>query len=226
MRLFIFDVDGTLTQTNELDADCYLRAVERHLDLDAFESDWREFEHPTAAGITRELLETVAGSDVSDAAVETIRSAFVEELEGAIDDGEDIQPIPGATEVFAELRDRPGITAAIATGDWRVSSHLKLAEAGLAVEDVPFACSDDAVARHEIIRSAVGRTEAGSITAFDTVTYVGDGVWDVRAARRLGIDFVGIGRGNRAERLRSARADTVLPDYREFIAAVDLGDWS
>ncbi len=224
MHLFVFDVDGTLTRTNELDSDCYLRAVQRHLDLGALDPDWREFEHPTAAGITRELLERVSGSEFTDDAVETIRSAFVEELNRAVDKGADIDPIPGVNEALAELRDRPGFAAAIATGDWRESSHLKLAEVGLAVDDLPFACSDDAIARHAIIRSAIERTEPGSIDAFDTATYVGDGVWDIRAARRLGIDFVGVGRGNRAERLRSAGADTVLPDYRQFTAAVSLGD--
>ena len=222
MRLFIFDVDGTLTQTNELDADCYLRAVERHLDLDTLDPDWHDFEHPTAAGITRELLETTTDGEEIDGAIEAIRSAFIEELKRAVDDGEEIDPLPGAAEMLADLRDRSASTAAIATGDWRESSHFKLAEAGLSVDDLPFGCSDDAIARHDIIRSAVDQTDAGTLEAFDAVTYVGDGVWDLRAARRLGIDFLGVGRGAGAERLRAAGADEVLADFQQFTESINV----
>lgn len=95
-----------------------------------------------------------------------------------------------------------------------------MAEAGLNVDGVPFACSDDAVPRHDIIRTAIERTERGSIDAFDTLTYVGDGVWDVRAADRLGIDFLGISRGARAERLREIGADRVFSDFRPFFESL------
>jgi phosphoglycolate phosphatase-like HAD superfamily hydrolase len=43
-----------------------------------------------------------------------------------------------------------------------------------------------------------------------SVVYVGDGVWDARAARRLGYAFVGIGDG--AERLREEGASMVVGD--------------
>ena len=59
--------------------------------------------------------------------------------------------------------------------------------------------------------------------AFDRLVYVGDGIWDVRAARRLGIGFVGIGEGDREIQLREEGAEIVLPDYEDrdaFVQAI------
>ena len=44
-------------------------------------------------------------------------------------------------------------------------------------------------------------------------TYVGDGGWDAKAAQQLKWGFVGIGSGARADRLRQAGAEVVIPDY-------------
>lgn len=109
MALFIFDVDGTLTRTNELDADCYMRAVGRHFDFDTLDADWRAFEHPTAVGITRELLESMEVGAAPQEAVETIRASFLGELQRAVDSGAEIEPMPGAGDVFVELQQYEGV---------------------------------------------------------------------------------------------------------------------
>jgi phosphoglycolate phosphatase-like HAD superfamily hydrolase len=49
---------------------------------------------------------------------------------------------------------------------------------------------------------------------FDEVVYVGDQPWDLRAARELGIAFLGIGRDSRARRLEREGA-TVVSGYGE-----------
>ena len=51
------------------------------------------------------------------------------------------------------------------------------------------------------------------ISSFDSVVYVGDAIWDLKAATSLGYGFVGIGRGERAERLRLEGAEWVLADF-------------
>jgi phosphoglycolate phosphatase-like HAD superfamily hydrolase len=55
---------------------------------------------------------------------------------------------------------------------------------------------------------------------------VGDGVWDVRAARELGWRFIGIAAGEQAERLREAGAGLIVPNYCpvEAFLALLLGD--
>ena len=63
----------------------------------------------------------------------------------------------------------------------------------------------------EILGLAAGRAAARHAR----VGSVGDGVWDVQAARQLGWPFLGIGSGARAEKLRAAGATLVLPDLTD-----------
>jgi hypothetical protein len=50
-RLAIFDIDGTLTDTNGVDDDCYRAAVAGALRIDPGSYDWTKAAHITDAGI-------------------------------------------------------------------------------------------------------------------------------------------------------------------------------
>jgi len=59
---------------------------------------------------------------------------------------------------------------------------------------------------------------------FAGTVYVGDGVWDARACRALGIPFIGVGSGVRAARLASEGAVRVFQDFSEeglFLESLD-----
>ena len=59
---------------------------------------------------------------------------------------------------------------------------------------------------------------------FFGMAYVGDGERDARACRDMGIPFIGIGAGARAERLAAAGAVRVFRDLSEsdlFLDAID-----
>jgi phosphoglycolate phosphatase-like HAD superfamily hydrolase len=51
--------------------------------------------------------------------------------------------------------------------------------------------------------------------SFACTVYVGDGVWDVRACRSVGIPFIGIGTGSRATRLSAEGAVCVFADFSD-----------
>jgi phosphoglycolate phosphatase-like HAD superfamily hydrolase len=52
----------------------------------------------------------------------------------------------------------------------------------------------------------------GLILHFERIVSIGDGYWDLVAARLLGLDFIGIGSGQAAERLKAAGARNVFPN--------------
>ena len=57
-----------------------------------------------------------------------------------------------------------------------------------------------------------------------STVYVGDGVWDARACRSIGVPFIGIGTGSRATRLSAEGAVRVFPDFCDadiFLRSVD-----
>ena len=49
--------------------------------------------------------------------------------------------------------------------------------------------------------------------------YLGDGLWDLKAARELEFDFIGI--GPEADRLLAAGANAVFPDFRDPLSVLN-----
>ena len=122
--------------------------------------------------------------------------------------------IPGSAEILSILAKSFDLALALATGGLRASAELKLRRANLLNAFVPMAGSNDAVSRDEIIGIAARQAAEKHATQFTKFTYVGDGVWDAKAARDLGWRFIGIGSGEQEDRLRQAGAGMVIPDYR------------
>ncbi len=111
----------------------------------------------------------------------------------------------------------------LATGAWRDSAVVKLQHAGFAHLNLPMVSSSDAVSREDILSLAIERTKASVVDqGINPIISVGDAVWDVWAARRLGLRFIGVGEGERAARLLLEGAPHVIPDYRDRRQFLDL----
>lgn len=52
-------------------------------------------------------------------------------------------------------------------------------------------------------------------SCFDSVTYIGVGVWDGRASRALGFSFIGIAAEDRAQKLLAEGAQHIFVDYSD-----------
>ncbi|MDB4915934.1 MAG: hypothetical protein JWM95_3578, partial [Gemmatimonadetes bacterium] len=134
---------------------------------------------------------------------------------------EHITEVAGASRLLLALPSL-GWSVAIATGAWQRAASFKLTAGELPWEKLPIATAEDGPARTDIVQRARARAEAlCSVTAFEKVVSIGDGVWDVTAARSLGLPFVGLGQGVRANGLRFAGASIVLGDFAD-VAAVFL----
>lgn len=220
MHLLMFDVDGTLTNTTRIDHECYVRAVCETLRVESVDSDWAAYRHVTDSGIVAELLERAR---LPLALAINVKHRFVEMLQDAVMRGARICAIPGAGEVLATLARTDDVQPAIATGAWRDSAKFKLVAAGLDARGIPMATSDDSYCRTSIMRTAYARAlRTAGVDTFETVTYVGDASWDLRAAGELGWAFLGRACGRRAERLRDLGAQHVLEDFSDadsFLAA-------
>lgn len=116
--------------------------------------------------------------------------------------------------LLSRLADSGEHRVALATGAWRDSARLKMASAGLCYDDYPAASSDDALDRVPIIRLSMQRA-AERHGKFGSAVYVGDGIWDARACRRVGIPFIGVATDGRAARLTAEGAVRVFPDFSD-----------
>ena len=188
MHAVIFDIDGTLLDSDAVDAELYVAAVRDVLGGVRIREGWSEYEHVTDTGILHEILSD-NGIGRESGVIESVRRRFVELVRLHLDENGPFQEIPGARDFVAELRAAEDRACAYATGGWSATATLKLKSAGFPVERVPLAACDDSTDRCEIMRSALKALGP----EFATVTYYGDGEWDRDAALRLGWDFVPVG---------------------------------
>jgi phosphoglycolate phosphatase-like HAD superfamily hydrolase len=187
------------------------------LGIESINTNWLDYKFQTDSGLALEICRNHLGRDPGGAEIIRLQSRFIELLCAAVEaTGRPMREIPGASALLRRVEAHPGWRVAIATGGWQVSARFKLGSAGLPVDGIPWASADDAHDRVEILRTAIHRAgqHYGQV-AFGKVVYIGDGVWDVRAAKVLGIGFLGLAADNKAGRLVEEGASCVLPDFSD-----------
>lgn len=216
MKLVMFDIDGTLTQTDQADGICYVQALREVFGFTNINTDWATYPHCSDSGILEALFQTERGRSPTPTEVSAVRSRFVSLLTHSAA-AQPFRPVSGALDFLRALMTEPAFAVSLASGAWECSARLKLASAGLDLTQVPAAFADDAHAREAIMQASLLRAaRSGSQDSFGSVIYVGDGVWDVRASRNLGFAFIGIAHERaKIDRLYAEGARRVFADYRD-----------
>jgi phosphoglycolate phosphatase-like HAD superfamily hydrolase len=194
MNLVVFDLDGTLTQTFAIDEQCFLRAFRDGLGIDDVDRNWSVYEHVTDSGVVDQVCRDRLGRDPAPTDVRKFVNCFVSLLERRYAESTDaFGQTPGAAKLLELLRQQSQWAVAVATGGFEQSARFKMQAAGLAIADLPAAFAEDGPAREAIVQAAVMRAASRYRRShFDRIVSVGDAVWDVRTARRLGLPFVGV----------------------------------
>jgi beta-phosphoglucomutase-like phosphatase (HAD superfamily) len=222
MNLALFDIDGTLTESVAVDERCFVQAFRDVLDIGPINTNWLDYPFQTDSGLALEICRQHLGREPGGAEISRLQRRFAELLGAAVAEaGQAIQEVPGAAALLRRLAAHPRWHVAIATGGWSVSARFKLASAGLPVDAFPWASADDALDRVDILRTATRRAEERyGPEAFEKVVYVGDDIWDVRAAKALGTGFLGLAAADKARRLLAEGASCVVTDFSDPVHVV------
>lgn len=186
MHHILFDVDGTLVVSYQLDSDCYINAVKQVTGLN-IHSDWSQYHQVTDSGILDEIIRLHAISNphqVRDA----VKASFFELLRKVIQENP-IKEVAGAHAFLSSLEAMENVVVSIATGGWRDSAMIKLRSAGIEVPDIQLVSADDHIKRSDIVKTALRSIEVPN----SQCTYFGDGPWDQQVSAQIGINFVCIG---------------------------------
>ncbi|MFD2179612.1 HAD family hydrolase [Veronia pacifica] len=193
MNLFMLDVDGTLIDSNDFDAECFYKAVEEVMGV-RMTGEWSDFKNITDIGILEELIETNGMRGDRIRLIRDVKSAFFRHIREYICNPEtEITPTPGAIGFVNDMKKHPNVVVAIATGGWEESAKMKLKAAGFDISNVVFSSCSDAMTRSEIMALAAFRAKQDTGQAFERRVYFGDGEWDKMATNTLGYEFVAVG---------------------------------
>ncbi len=201
--MIVFDADGTLIGGESTDRESFEAAFEEVAGFAMVESFFASLEEVTAQAIVHQALGALA-PDERKSKERAVCQGYLRRLKDAHGSNPaSFSAMDGASALLKDLKEK-GMPVAIATGDWRETISFKLGAAGIPFDDIPMVTSSEFYSRAEIIAGAVAK--AGR--KLDEAVYVGDGLWDLRACRELGIPFLGV--GGRTERLRKAGAEYIL----------------
>jgi len=218
VKLAIFDIDGTLTNTNSVDNECFVKALSEAHYITGINTDWATYPHTTDSGITLQIFQEKFGRDPEDPELDKFKSCFVNMLtEQYESNSSSFTEIAGASVALSRLKRESDWAVAIATGCWRESALLKLRAAQIDIDGIPAAFAEDGLSRAEILRSAVSQSlEQHRLSSFARTVSIGDGVWDVRTARLLNFAFLGVANGEQAASLDRAGAKHVIEDFADY----------
>jgi phosphoglycolate phosphatase-like HAD superfamily hydrolase len=223
MHLVMFDIDGTLTETMEVDEECFVRSLVDLFGFRDIDTDWSHYPHASDSGLFHDIYTARIGRSPTALDVSRFRQHFVHLLAAAASCSP-FAAVRGSSRLLSQLASGGEHRVALATGGWCDSARLKMASAGMCFDDHPAASADDALDRESIMRISMHRAAKRYGGPFAYAVYVGDGVWDARACRALGIPFIGIASGVRATRLVSEGAVRVFQDFADadsFLESLD-----
>jgi len=224
VRLFLFDIDGTLVTAKGAGRTAVGRALTEVYGttgpLEAF--DFRGRTDPQIAfGLMR-----AAGlpDDTIRAGLDACFAAYVRELDTVIGDGSRVQIMPGIPEVLRMLSERDDALVGLLTGNIEPGARVKLRPTGLwPLFRVGAFGSDDAERRRlPAIACARARTLTGRDFPFERVTIIGDTPLDVDCARACGARAIAVATGfHSGDELAACEPDLLFGDFSDVECVLD-----
>jgi beta-phosphoglucomutase-like phosphatase (HAD superfamily) len=213
-RLVIFDIDGTLVNSDKTNTTCFIRSIKEEFGIHDIDERWEIYRHTTDSGILEEIFEKTFGRKPSELEIRKQIKKFLNLLEGYhLRDASLFQEIRGAQNIIEKLKNHPEWKIGIATGTWREAALLKLKSAGLVVEGIPIATSSEARSREDILQKCIDDSkDYYEVNEFQRIVSVGDAIWDLKAASKLNIPFIRINVSGNADAFMDCK---VLRDYSE-----------
>ncbi|MCH2216078.1 MAG: HAD hydrolase-like protein [Flavobacteriales bacterium] len=193
MKLIVFDIDDTLTKSENQHINSFVKTMQ-HFGISDIDKNWSEYEHLTDSFILQENYERNLNKK--------FQLSFIDEFEARmtafIRDLPTVSEVPGAKLVINFLADHSDFAFAFATGSLLQPACLKLKQAEITFHRSLLSASNKFLTREEIVNQAISLAQAVyHVEQFEDIVSVGDGLWDLRTAKNLNLKFVGIGEKNR-----------------------------
>lgn len=206
----VFDVDGTLVDTNYQHALAWFRAFRR---FDVTPPVWRIHRAIGMGG--DQLVKAVAGDDVEDKYGEQLRTAWTEEFDEFLPQ---VQPFAGAEPLMKEIRER-GLSLVLASSgeEQHVEHYLDLINGReLAAAWTTSADAEETKPAPDLIETAMRKMDTTN------AVMIGDSVWDAKAAEKAGIVTYAVRTGGFSiEELETAGARKVYDSLEDLQRDLD-----
>ncbi|MBI4591711.1 MAG: HAD family hydrolase [Candidatus Rokubacteria bacterium] len=223
MRLFLFDVDGTLVSARGAGRRAMGRALEAVYGF-AGPLDSYDFRGKTDPQIVFDLMGS-AGLPATRVreGLDRFYDQYVEDLRDEIVRVGGVTLMPGVAELVGRLSGEAEAVLGLLTGNIEAGAKIKLEPTGLLPHFRVGAYGSDEPDRAKLPAVAVRRAEtlAGKAISPDRVVVIGDTPLDIACARAYGARSVSVATGGHGvEELATHGPDVLFPDFSDVSAVL------
>ncbi|WP_333968225.1 HAD family hydrolase [Aquimarina algiphila] len=210
----MFDIDGTLTDSVPM----YLISVTKSLmalGISDIDTDYNNYKHHTDSYALRYNYER----NFRKKPPKSLLGDFEEHLIDQMKRFDPVHEIEGAMTLIQFFRDNE-IPFCFATGALPKPAIMKLDQCGIWYDTSLLATSKTHESREGFVMDAIERAKTFySKEQFDTIISVGDGLWDLKTAQNLSLDFVGIGDKNKVRLIENGAENCFsnLTAFKEWL---------
>ncbi|PHS06053.1 MAG: hypothetical protein COA88_11225 [Kordia sp.] len=192
-KLLIFDIDGTLIDSVSGYHEVIINAM-TDLGIENIDTDFNALKHHTDSYALKYNYENFFDKELPADLLDQFENLIVTYLK--------TQPktiaIKGVDKILNQLRDSE-YAFAFATGSLPESAILKMKSAGLEMNAALLATSKTSFSREGFVLEAIEKAKSYyNLAEFEQIISVGDGIWDLKTAQNLNLEFIGIGTKNKA----------------------------
>lgn len=207
--LYVFDIDGTLTDS----IPTYLKVITKVLvdiGLKDIDTDYDNYLHHT----DRYALEYNYERNFGEKAPDSLRFELDTLLETELKKHDPVIEIPGARNLLLDFQ-KNGIPFSYGTGAFPKATIVKMKDANIPFIPEVLATSITSVSRVGFVKEAIEKSKKFYNKDFKKIIAVGDGLWDLKAAQELNIDFLGVGLKNKEVMKQNGCTDWV-ENFKEY----------
>jgi len=223
VRLFLFDVDGTLVRARGVGRASMARAMETVYGTRGAIERY-DFRGRTDTAALFEVLRDAGLDDRTIArGLTECFACYAGALEAAIGDGSRIEIMPGVQDVVRALSRHEDAVVGLLTGNIEPGARLKLRSTGLWPLFRVGAYGSDDPDRRRLPAIACQRAHAlvGRPIPFERVTIIGDTPLDIDCARSCGAVAIAVATGqHELPELAECRPDALFADFSDVAATL------
>lgn len=187
-NLIVFDIDDTLTKSETQHQTAYVNTM-MDFGMTEINQDWKSYKNVTDSFILKEVYEHNFQKEFDL----TIIPDFEIKMTNEMLTMQKTNAIHGAKEIVQFFLHETDYAVCFATGSFRKPALVKLNHAQIDVIPDLLEASNEIYTREDIVKSAMEKAKKYfKVEEFHHVISVGDGIWDLRTAKNLGIHFLGI----------------------------------
>lgn len=202
-RGIIFDIDGTLTSTNQLIFDTFNHVAEKYLNKTFTDSEIISMFGPPEGVILEQLFS------------DNLKEASNDYYEYYKSNHSIAKAYPGIKELILEIKNHPALLA-VYTGKGKRSSMITLQEIGIADHFDMIVTGDD-VEEHKPSAEGILKFVNAFNLPKEEVLMIGDAVSDVEAAKSAGVDYASVlWDSYGAEKVKEINRDKIFHSVEEL----------